>query len=82
MTFNLLSKHYFLLLSPFFLISCIEKELDFDSIKSQNWSSEWAVPLINSTITIDDLIKDSTALIHDGEDGLLTLVYESAEFSK
>jgi hypothetical protein len=63
-----------------FLVSCIEKELDFDSIKSQNWSSEWAIPLINSSVTLDDLIKDSTALIHEGEDGLLVLVFESQEF--
>lgn len=77
---NLNYKNILLSLIPLFFMGCIEKELDFDSIKSQNWSSEWAIPLINSSVSLKDLVKDSTALIHDGEDGLLILVYEGQEF--
>lgn len=57
--------------------ACIQDELEFDKIKSQNWESEWAIPLINSTLTIKDLLNDSVNVILEGEDGLITLVYES-----
>ena len=62
-----------------FIQSCIEKELDFDSIKTQKWNSEWALPLINSTLTLSDLLTDTTGIIQEDEDGLITLVYESEE---
>jgi len=54
--------------------------LDFDNIKGQNWSSEWALPLINSSLDLNDLIKDTTGIINEDEDGLITLVYESEDF--
>ena len=52
-----------------FIQSCIEKELDFDSIKTQKWNSEWALPLINSTLTLSDLLTDTTGIIQEDEDG-------------
>lgn len=61
------------------LVSCIDKELDFDNIKSQNWNSVWAIPLVNSTLTLDDFITDTTGIINEDDDGLITLVYESEE---
>ncbi len=64
-----------------FLFSCIEKELDFENIKTQNWNSEWAVPLINSTFTFNDFFSDTTDFVHEGEDGLITLVFESEELA-
>ncbi|MBN2173277.1 MAG: hypothetical protein JW731_04045, partial [Bacteroidales bacterium] len=63
-----------------FLSSCIEKELDFDGIKSQKWTSDWALPLISSSLGIADLINDSAGIIQEDEDGLIILVYESEEF--
>jgi len=66
-----------LLLQGFLFGSCIDKQLDFDSIKTQNWSAEWAVPLINSSLTLDDIVKDSSGIIHEGEDGLVILVFEN-----
>ncbi|RLD51958.1 MAG: hypothetical protein DRJ05_17900, partial [Bacteroidetes bacterium] len=64
-----------------FMFSCIEKELDFENIKTQKWNSEWAVPLINSAFTFDDFFSDTVGFIHEGEDGLITLVFESEEFA-
>ncbi|MCB0805837.1 MAG: hypothetical protein KDC05_08570 [Bacteroidales bacterium] len=66
-----------LLLIIFLLPSCIEKELDFDGIKSQNWNSEWALPLVNSSLGITDLLNDSVEQISEDENGLISLVYES-----
>lgn len=71
---------YFCLACFILLFGCIEKELDFDSIKSQNWSSEWAIPLINSSITMMDLVNDSSTLFQEGEDGLLMIVFETSDF--
>ncbi len=59
--------------------SCIEKELDFDSIKTQKWNSEWAMPLVNSTLMLEDFLNDSSGIINEDPDGLITLVYESEE---
>lgn len=61
------------------LYSCIQKELDFDGIKSQKWSSQWAVPLIDSRLTLDDFLTDTSGVIHENENGLISLVYESEE---
>lgn len=69
----------FLFLILISLTSCIEKELDFENIKTQKWNSVWALPLINSNLTLDDLLNDTTGIIHENEDGLITLVYESEE---
>jgi hypothetical protein len=66
-----------LLLLILFTTSCIDKQLDFDSIKTQNWSAEWAIPLINSQLTLDDIVKDSSGIIHEGEDGLVVLVFDN-----
>lgn len=62
-----------------FLSGCIEKELDFDSIKTQNWNAEWAIPLINSQLNLEDLVKDSSGIIHEGEDGLMMLIFENQD---
>jgi len=72
------SLFYFIFLL-FLLASCVEDELDFDGIKTQNWTSEWALPLINSNLDLKDLIKDSTGIIQEEEDGLIVLVYDSEE---
>jgi len=63
----------------FLLSGCIEKELDFDSIKTQNWNAEWAIPLINSQLNLDDLVRDSSGIIHEGDDGLILLIFENQD---
>ncbi|MEZ5196059.1 MAG: hypothetical protein R2764_06560 [Bacteroidales bacterium] len=69
----------FLLFGLLVLPACIDKELDFDNIKSQNWNSIWAIPLVNSILTLEDFITDTTGIINEDETGLVTLVYESEE---
>ena len=63
----------------FTFTACIEKELDFDSIRSPDWNSEWALPLINSEMGINDLLNDSVEDILEGENGLISIVYESEQ---
>ncbi|MBN3034819.1 MAG: hypothetical protein JW861_04480 [Bacteroidales bacterium] len=57
---------------------CIQEELEFDKIKSPDWSSQWAVPLINTEFDLYDFLKDSSTII-TGEDGLVALVYENKD---
>ena len=61
------------------LSSCLQKELDFDSIKSQKWSSQWALPLIDSRLELSDLLTDTSGIVHEGGNGLISLVYQSEE---
>lgn len=67
------------LLLSIVLSSCIENELDFDGIKTQNWNSKWALPLIDSRLTLDDFLTDTSGIINENENGLIYLVYESDE---
>jgi len=61
-----------------FWISCT-RELEFDKLSTDNLSGEWAFPLINSTITIDDILTDTSGAVNTGDDGLITLIYEADE---
>ncbi|MCF8379116.1 MAG: hypothetical protein K9H49_06025 [Bacteroidales bacterium] len=70
---------FLLFIVSFLLDSCVEKELDFSSIKSQNWESKWAIPLIDSRLTLEDFLNDTTGIINTNENGLITLVYQSEE---
>ena len=54
---------HLLILFPVLFFSCLEKELDFDSIKGKRWAAHWAVPLVNSNLTIDDFLNDSTSRV-------------------
>jgi hypothetical protein len=63
------------LISLLFLVSCL-KELDFDSITPSEWTSDWAIPLVSTSLSFGDVIKDTTVIVED-PDGLVTLVYTS-----
>jgi len=75
---NLISLKNFLFLSSilFILYSCT-KDFEFDKLSTDNLSGEWAFPLINSIISIQDVLNDTTGIITTGADGFITLVYES-----
>lgn len=66
-----------LLLLLLFLQGCIQDELDFDAINQQNWQSKWAVPLIDTRLSLDDIVTDSGTMIVEGSGGLLSFVYET-----
>jgi hypothetical protein len=70
---------FIIFIFPFFLYSCIENELDFDSIKGQPWVSHWAVPLVNSTVDINDFLNDSSNIIVGEGNEVLRIIHESNE---
>ncbi|MCD4736155.1 MAG: hypothetical protein K8R53_08940 [Bacteroidales bacterium] len=57
-----------ILFSVLLFSGCIQDQLDFDKIKSQNWESKWAVPLIDSELTLNDIINDSITEIQEDPD--------------
>jgi hypothetical protein len=70
---------FLLIIFPLVFYSCIEKELDFDSIRGQRWASHWAVPLVNSTLDINDFLNDSSDIIAGQGNEVLRIIYESDE---
>jgi len=57
---------------------------DFDKFsKTQtNWHPEFTTPILDSKLTLKDIIKDTTGLLHEDSTGFLTIVYESELFSQ
>ncbi len=60
--------------------SCI-KDDDFDNLATEQWSSEWAVPLVNTRLTLSDLLDDSISEIIEDSNHFLTIVYETGELA-
>jgi len=70
-----------LILSGILLDSCIKKEdFDFSKLAGFEWSPNIAVPLVNTTISMQKLLS-ATQLIQVNSDGSLMLVYKSTVFS-
>lgn len=63
--------------------SCIKDEYDFSKTSVSNWDPEVAFPLVNSNLTIHEILNNSDKngnITVDG-DGFCTLVYRGALFS-
>jgi len=58
-------------------LSCLDKKMDFDDIEESEWNSEWAIPLINSEFSIQDILNQEDGVVQIEEGGLIKLVYES-----
>jgi len=67
----------FFILSFIILVtnSCIKDQLGFDKIRTSPWEAKWAFPLVNTSMSLDEILNDTLGFIHEGEDGLLSLVY-------
>lgn len=62
------------------LFACTEDYFDFDKMTYEEWRPEFAVPLINTSLTLEDIIikSDSGGLINTNADGILEVIYESS----
>jgi len=70
---------FILLLIPL-LISCLKPDdFDFDRLAESKYEGEWAIPLIKSRLTIDDLLNDSNSIITSDANNFLKVYYESEE---
>lgn len=72
-----------LFLSALFLYSCTDDYFEFDKIKTDDWRPELAVPLINSSLSLSDILlrEDSNGIITTNPDGVLEIVYDGRVFS-
>lgn len=60
---------------------CIKKkDLDFKHLKVDNWQPDWALPIINSNLTLKNILQSNTFLSEDGQ-GLYSLHYTGDLFS-
>jgi hypothetical protein len=65
------------------LYSCIKDNFDFDKLKSTKWNPNFAIPLVYSSLTIQDILTHAGTpdLITYDDDNFATLIYESTLFS-
>lgn len=71
-----------LLLGSLLLTSCMKDDFDKFSKTQTNWHPEFTTPILDSKLTLKDIIKDTTGLLHEDSTGFLTIVYESELFSQ
>ncbi len=62
--------------------SCLrKKDFDFKHLTIEDWQPDWALPLINSTLTLKNIVKTGTVISEDGN-GVYSLHYASDVFSR
>ncbi len=87
---NFVSSHrlfstLFVLMALLFVVeSCVKDNFQFDKMKEgQSWNPSIAVPLVYSTLTVEDILREAEQGKHIrvDADNFITLVYESSLFS-
>jgi hypothetical protein len=64
--------------------SCTDDYFEFDKIKTNEWKPALAIPLVNSSLSLEELIikKDEDGVINeDPKTGILEIVYDGRVFS-
>jgi hypothetical protein len=65
---------------PMFIVSCVKDgDFDFDKLANPTLDPTLAAPLVNSHLTLADILKDTSGIIQSDQDGLVTLVYETGD---
>tara|TARA_B100000609_G_C16997988_1_gene322121 strand:+ start:58 stop:633 length:576 start_codon:yes stop_codon:yes gene_type:complete len=66
------------------LFSCTDDYFEFDKIKTNEWKPELALPLVNSSLTLENIIikEDDNGIINENpQSGILEVVYDGRVFS-
>ncbi len=68
----------------FLMSSCVKEEFDMDTVTATNWNPNGAGPLINSSLTMWDILDDydSTDLLVVDSNQMVMLVYEDTVYSQ
>lgn len=70
-----------LLVSSIILAGCLKSDdLKLNNVKIGDWKPDWAVPLLNTTLSLDKLVKPSDYISIDGT-GLYSLRYQGKLFT-
>ncbi len=74
----------FLFFASFFFYACVKDDFDMDTVTATNWNPNGAAPLINSDLTLWDILKDydSTDLLVVDSNQFVYLVYEDTVYSQ
>jgi len=57
-----------------------QKDVDFKNLSIDNWQPDWALPILNSNLTLKNVVKTGT-IVSENEEGLYSLHYSSSLFS-
>lgn len=81
---NTLRRLSWLLICLSLLYACTEDYFEFDKIKTTEWRPEFAIPLANSSLTLNDILanEDTAGLISIGNNGILQILYRGNVISK
>ncbi len=82
-TANQITAFFLVVVLIFTISSCVKDNFEFDKLTKTQWNPNLAVPLVYSSLTIEDLLvnKNSGGLIVVGADKFCTLVYKGNLFS-
>ncbi|HFB99597.1 MAG TPA: hypothetical protein ENJ53_02220 [Phaeodactylibacter sp.] len=77
------TKGLFLLMSLFLIQSCVKDIQDIENIEVENWQPNVALALVNTTVSIHDLLDnfDTGGYLNVDDDNFMTLVYQGNVFS-
>jgi hypothetical protein len=68
----------------FVLVSCVKNEYDLDKLSDSKWYPTLAAPLIHSSLTMKNIIRDfdNTHIFVEDNENFIKLVYTGTVFSK
>lgn len=66
-----------------FLLSCTDDYFEFDNIGTGELRPEFAFPLVNSTLTLEDIVssEDTSEIVATNNNGILEIIYEGSVFN-
>lgn len=67
------------LIASILLFSCTDDYFEFDKVKTNEWKPELALPLVNSSLTVEELLikEDEDGVINESpQTGILEIVYD------
>lgn len=78
---GVISSVVILIIMTMISISCVkEKDFDFNMMAQNQYSSEWAVPIINKRYSLSDFVLDTmNYVVTDPNDQFLTIVYNTGD---
>lgn len=79
-----LKKAFALVFASSLLWACTDDYFEFDEIGTNDWRPELAIPLVKSTLSLEDIIitQDSNGVIkEDPNSGVLEVIYDGRVFS-
>ena len=80
-TTNRIAQFIIVAVSIFTIQSCVKDNFDFNKLTKTEYHPNFAIPLVYSSISIEDLLTKKGGLIIVGSDKFCTLVYKSNLFS-